>query len=365
MPVNNSESSQLYDLVELPTDHKSNDQISTSEPLPQVVVLPELKEKEDGVTWSPQEKQAMEKKLLFLTTQLARSQIVNTNLIAQIEDLNGQLITQMTQIKALQEQKIDISSLSSESELLQTIIQRQPTLLPMKKEKDKKLLAAKSQKKPKDAFSGAVEFGFSYAQDNQVVRSVNGSLILNYEQPDLYKLNSNFKLAIKEEDGERSAEKYRWQLQGDYYLDPSNLVFARSDMQRNQFASYEKEDTYTIGYGRIIFAQDKHKFNIEVGPGYRIEVPNVDEDEVYVDEMILRTNLNYERAISESLQIKVSTVWEMGNENSIYSATFKAQNKIYRELYLIFGSEYKYTQNVPVDTLRTEFSTGLNLMYAF
>jgi len=58
-------------------------------------------------------------------------------------------------------------------------------------------------------------------------------------------------------------------------------------------------------------------------------------------------------------------VWEMGRENSIYSVNFKAQNKIYRELYLIFDFEYKYTQNVPVDTVNKDISTGLKLLYAF
>jgi putative salt-induced outer membrane protein len=386
LSVGNSNAPEAKDILEQIDQNKVYEIINEVpasqllEQSPQIACVPEKKKSKENVALFYQEKQRNEDKLALLASQLAMFKSQNENLTAQIAHLNRQLIAQTSQINTLQKdmrkaRKVNSSLLVSERDLLKTNIQRQPNLLKTKAPEncidkiaeksmaDKKSVIAKET--PKDAFSGAVEFGFSYAQDNQVVRSVNGRLVLNYEKSDLNKLNSNFKFEVKEVDDERSAEKFRWQLQVDHYLDPRNLVFARSDMQRSQFASYEKEDTYTIGYGRIVFDHDKHKFNIEVGPGYRMAEPNADEDEVSVNEFILRTNLNYERVISESLQIKMNTVWEMGDENSIYSATFKAQNKIYRELYLIFDSEYKYTQNVPVDTLSQEFSTGLNLMYAF
>lgn len=326
------------------------------------------------------ERQENKHKLAILESQLVEYKEKNKKSTTQMDRLNSQVLAQMNQINELQKNnKEEVenkpSLLLSESELLKTNIQSQPDLLQRKvlensdeqtfdtKGMDQQSAGTRAKTKFKSELSGAVEFGFSYEQDNQVVRAVNGRLILNYEQANLNKLNSNFKFEVKDEDDERSAEKFRWQLQEDHYLDSQNSLFARSDLQRSQFASYEQEDIYTVGYGRIIFDHDKHKFNIEVGSGYRMAVPNADDDSI--NEFIFRTNLNYERIISESLQIKMNSAWEKGYENSIYSATFKAQNKIYRELYLIFNTEYKYTKNVPAGTLNDEFSTGLNLMYAF
>ena len=143
------------------------------------------------------------------------------------------------------------------------------------------------------------------------------------------------------------------------------LLFARSDLSRSQFSSYEQEDVFTVGYGRIVLNTPKHKFNIEVGPGYRFAVPNVGEDSVSIDEFIVRTRLNYERIITDSLQVKADTVIEAGHSNSIYNVNFKAQNRIYQELYIVFDFEYKYTQNVPVDTVNKEVNSGLSLLYAF
>jgi len=320
------------------------------------------------------EKPKVDKKLLLLEAKLAQTEQQNKLLAAQIDRLNSALAEQNSQIDALQKdntellkvQELQPVAVVSEVDLIKNNIQSQPDLLPRKSPKSvpEKSEATAVNELAGD-LSGSVEFGFSYAQDNKETRSVNGRLILDYERPDLYTLNSNLKFEMEDEDNEKSAEKYRWQLQGDYYLDPLNLVFLRSDMQGSQFASYNREDIYTLGYGRILFEEVKHKFSIEVGPGYRMAVPNVGTEAISVDEFIIRTRLNYERIVSESLQLKMETVLEIGRENSIYAATFKAQNRIYRELYLIFNTEYKYTENVPVDSLNKEVTSGLNLMYAF
>lgn len=320
------------------------------------------------------EKPKVDKKLLLLEAKLAQAEQQNKLLAAQINSLNSALAEQNSHINALQKdntellqvQELQPVAVVSEVDLIKNNIQSQPDLLPRKPPKS---AAEKSEATADNGlegdFSGSVEFGFSYAQDNKVTRAVNGRLILDYERPDLYTLNSNLKFEMEDEDNEKSAEKYRWQMQADYYLDPLNLVFIRSDMQGSQFASYDREDIYTLGYGRIVFEEIKHKFSIEIGPGYRMAVPNVGTDAISVDEFIIRTRLNYERIVSESLQLKMETVFEIGKENSIYAATFKAQNRIYRELYLIFNTEYKYTENVPVDSINKEVTSGLNLMYAF
>ncbi len=162
-----------------------------------------------------------------------------------------------------------------------------------------------------------------------------------------------------------TTERYRWQLQSDYNLDPNNLLFARSDISRSQFSSYEQEDIFTVGYGRIFLNTEKHKFNIEVGLGYRFAVPNTGKDAVSIDEFIVRARLNYERIVTDTLQVKLDTVLEAGHSNSVYTLSFKAQNRIYQELYLIFDFECKFTENVPVDTVNEEVTTGLSLLYAF
>ena len=214
-------------------------------------------------------------------------------------------------------------------------------------------------------FSGAVEFGFNYEQENELTKSAEGRLILDYNVVDQYNINNDIKFEFEDEEDEETENEWRWQLQGNYNLDPVNLIFLRSDIQRSQSASYGKEDTFTAGYGHIFFNENNHKFNTEFGPGYKLAEPNDGEDEVSFNEFIIRTKLNYERIVTESLQVTLGSVFELGHKNSVYGVEFKAQNRIYQELYLIFDINYKYNQNVPEESENDELSTGFNLQYAF
>ncbi|PKG39485.1 DUF481 domain-containing protein [Psychromonas sp. Urea-02u-13] len=290
-----------------------------------------------------------------------------------LRDREEVLVSHQRKIEQLEEQtKIaENNRFKTDIDLVKKSIEYQPDLVNVKSAEKSSLQSTAIGKESltdeieSKRFSGSVEFGFTYEQDNQVTKAVNGRLILDYDEPDKYNINSDLDFEFEDEDGETSTEKYRWQLQSDYNLDPHNLMFARSDVNRSQFSSYEQEDIFTVGYGRIFFSNEKHKFNAEVGPGYRFAVPNVGEDAVSIDEFIVRTRLNYERIITDSLQVKVDTVLEAGHSNSVYSLSFKAQNRIYQELYLTFSFDYKFTENVPVDTVNKEVSSGLSLLYAF
>ncbi|PKF63137.1 hypothetical protein CW745_06890 [Psychromonas sp. psych-6C06] len=293
--------------------------------------------------------------------------IVDKELLAQ----ETRLQQQRQKIETLQKTEKVLPLFQSDIQLVKKSIDKQPDLIkkkaPITERHTEHLIEQQTDiiVTETDNFSGSVEFGFAYEQDNQVTRSLNGRLILDYDEPEKYNINSDLDFEFENEDGEKSTDKYRWQLQSDYNLSPVNLVFARSDISRSQFSSYEREDIFTAGYGRIFFDTERHKFNVEIGPGYRFAKPNYGEDAVSVDEFIVRTRLNYERVLSDSLQVSMDTTLETGRENSVYNLNLKAQNRIYQELYLIFSFDFKYNQNVPIDTVNEEISSGLSLLYAF
>ena len=280
------------------------------------------------------------------------------------------LLSNNRKIEQLEEQRKTVENhrFTTDIDQVKNSIIYQPDLVNVKlskKNASQSKTAQESLSNERKHFSGSVEFGYTYEQDNQITKAVKGRLILDYDEPNAYNINSDLDFEFENEDGETSTEKYRWQFQSDYNLDLDNLVFARSDVNRSQFASYEQEDIFTVGYGRIFFNTEKHKFNAEMGAGYRFSVPNVGKDTVSVDEFIVRTRLNYERILSDNLQVKMDMSLEAGQSNSVYSLNFKAQNRIYQELYLIFDFEYKFTENVPIDTVNKEVASGLSLLYAF
>ena len=332
-------------------------------------------------------------------TQFISLSTENQNLIDKLSTLDNQVNIQESYLAeslkreealtvALQKQKLQQASLlSSPINRIKTSIDQQPDLLKNKQKSTNKdaisdaefidiavennaiktdiVDSNEEEAEMVEPFTGAVEFGFNFDRDNQLTKSAEGRLILDYDIVDKYNINSDVKFEFENEDSEDTKNKFRWQLQGNYNLDTTNLAFIRSDIQRAKFASYEQEDTFSVGYGHIFFNQNNHKFNTEIGPGYKLAVPNDGEEEISIDEFIIRTRLNYERIISENLQVTLEGTLELGKANSVYESRFRAQNRIYQQLYLIFDVNYKFNQNVPDGNENEELSTGLNLQYAF
>lgn len=340
-----------------------------------------IKQKDREIKKVQQGRSAQAEKIALLEDKNRKLQQQLLLLGMTLEKNEALVFTQKKEIKTLQKGQSK-NAFQTDIELVKKSIDKQPNLIKAKPvvieplegpETEKQVFihdmgAAEEVSEDEvivDKFTGSIEFGFIYEQDNHVTKAVKGRLILDYDEIDRYNFNSDLDFEFEQEDGEMSTDKYRWQLQADYNLTRSNLVFARSDINRSQFSSYEQEDIFTVGYGHIFFNTERHKFNVEVGPGYRFAIPNAGESAVSADELIVRTRLNYERIVNENLQVTADTVLEIGHENSVYSLNLKAQNRIYQELYLVFDFAYKYTENVPVDTVNTEITSGLSLLYAF
>lgn len=284
--------------------------------------------------------------------------------LASIQIENQQL--QESLVEAQQTQKAK-KALVSNNQQVKDSIDRKPDLV----KNVNKPVSSESQetKLPEeelyDPFSGSVEFGFSYDQDNNTERAIEGTLVLDYEVPEQYKLHNDLYIEFEDEDGKTQTSKQRWQLQGDYNLAPQDFIYVRTDLQRSRFASYEQEDVYAVGYGRIVINTKTHILTLEAGPGYKTAKPNEGEDEITIDEAIIRAYFSYSFVFSDALQLTSQGAVETGKSNTTYNAIVKAQNRIYQQLYLVFDVDYKYTTTVPDDSVNREVSSGVNLLYAF
>ena len=335
-------------------------------------------------------KETYQKLLNKLKAELAASNAINASLVNRLNDVQQIVDIKNDQINTLQKaNKIlrveNLPAIKSDVELVKEAIESEPDIIKFEavpSEPDKPIINIEDQivsteeninkgvydkpAKPSN-FSGSVEFGFSYSENSIQTRDMNGRFVATYEEKEKFKLNSEINFELREEDSSMTASNMRWQLQGDRYFNPRNFMYVSSDLLRSDFTSYDEEDTYTIGYGRVILAQEKNELNIEIGSGYRRALPNVDADAdaESINEAILSIGVYNKHSLSSSVQIGLDSELEFGMENSIYSTSLKLQNKIYRQLFLISESNYKYTKNVPDGTSNKDLSTNLKLKYAF
>lgn len=335
------------------------------------VKIAQLKDKN-----AAQEKRIVEQRWLINHLQKQNSQLQDDN-----ETTKQQLETKDAELVSLTKKhqtELAIANKprkpNSDIELMKAQIDTQPDLIttkikkkPKEQSEEVKEESRSPVKEPSnwDNFSGLTEFGYNFEKDNKTTRGLEGRLMLDYTKHEAYKINSDFEFEFEDEDDVETTNKSRWQLQSDYNLTPISTVFARADLNTSRYSSYNKEHIYSVGYGRILIDNKSHHLLAEAGPGYRSAEPNSGKNAVTVHEPIGRLRFQYSFIATKNLELKFDSVTEIGNENNIYTSILQAQNKIYRELYLVFEFEYKYTENVPVDTVNEEYTSGLKLLYAF
>jgi len=337
-----------------------------------------------------EDKEKYQRLINELKAKLLASNDINASLLNHLNDVqeivdikNDQINTLQNANKTLQKANKTLSienspAIKSDIELVKEAIASEPDIIkfePSLPSPDKPIVDIEDkadediyEELPKlSNFSGSVEFGFSYSENTIKTRDINGRFIATYEEKQNFKLNSEINFELREEDNNMTANNMRWQLQGDRYFNSRNFMYVNSDLLRSRFTSYDKEDTFTIGYGRVILAQEKNELNIEIGSGYRRALPNIDTDASAesVDEAIVSFGVYNKHSLSSTLQIGLDNELELGMENTIYSTSLKLQNKIYRQLFLISESNYKYIKNVPDGTSNNDLSTTLKLKYAF
>lgn len=301
--------------------------------------------------------------------EIAALQVRNQQLHSEKIALQQQVDESAIKIVALQKSNQQLTEKSenieqkSDVEKMKERIALQPK---NDRKKNKNVIEKEDQDKEEPSnFSGLTEFGFTDEKDNKKTQTIKGRLMLDYTEKDKYSLNTDYEFEFKTEDSVQTTNKYRWQTQADYNLSPISSVFLRADLNRSKYSSYDKEDIYAVGYGRDLYKSKTQNLHFEVGPGYRQSDPNVGKDAVTVNEVITRVRVQYDHVISETLALKLDAVTEIGDKNNIYTSSFSMQKNIYRQLYLVYKFEYKYTENVPADTDQDEISSALKLLYAF
>src|SRR5699024_2274482 len=68
----------------------------------------------------------------------------------------------------------------------------------------------------------------------------------------------------------RVDERYFGSYKLDHKIDEANYIFNLLTAEKDRFSGYTYETTYALGYGRRFFDNDRHRLDIEAGPGFRL-----------------------------------------------------------------------------------------------
>ncbi len=213
-------------------------------------------------------------------------------------------------------------------------------------------------------WSGDAEFGYVDTSGNTEETTIKSRAEANREK-DEWRYNITFDSLNSETSGERSAEKYFLSNRLAYQYNDNNFVFAYASYDDDRFSGFEHQATVAAGWGRRLLNNDAMRWDVEIGPGYRIS--KVDDDAIGEDsdEAIIRGFTQYSWDFSETANFSQSLNVEAGSDNTISKSITALKVQIIGSLALKLSYTIKYTEEVPAATKHADTETAVTVVYSF
>ncbi|MGI2260521.1 DUF481 domain-containing protein [Shewanella sp. GXUN23E] len=221
------------------------------------------------------------------------------------------------------------------------------------------------QEPPSD-FKAEVETGFQLNTGNTESTSFNGRTKLVYDTSNA-RQEGTLKAYFASDSEKTTAEKYDLQLQSNYKLNGS-YIYGRGDFTWDQFGSYTEIFTVSSGYGFDAIKDSDTRLSLEVGPGYRYNLPQEESEQtsaIAEKDLILRLAAKFEQRIHEYTSLTADVTSEVGENNNTLSLDMAYKNTIFLNWAFKVGFNIKYTEVVPLGSKQTDTVSTFNLLYTF
>ncbi|MFA7488141.1 MAG: DUF481 domain-containing protein, partial [Lysobacteraceae bacterium] len=133
--------------------------------------------------------------------------------------------------------------------------------------------------------------------------------------------------------------------------------------ENDDFAPYEYQTTFSMGYGHQFIDNERTSLLTEVGPGYRrAKSASTGETE---SELIGRGLLDYKHQITDTTTLFNTLLIEAGSDNTFASNAFGVSVAMSEKLALKAGFDVRHNTDVGPGIEKTDKLTKLNLVYNF
>ncbi|MCW8335992.1 DUF481 domain-containing protein [Vibrio sp. SCSIO 43135] len=216
-----------------------------------------------------------------------------------------------------------------------------------------------------------VEFGYQAHDGNTESESLNTRMNAEYVSG-RYRTNGEWRFYNLYKDGEEDKNQSTYSIQSDYKLSPKTYLYGSFQGNDSKYTAYFKDYTLSAGLGYQFSYTDDFKLEVEVGPGFRYQEPNLDEiddDEIVfpdiVEEGIFRGNIASTWQALEHLSLSADITIVTGHSNTRTDLDLSATNDITDHIALKFSYDQTYHDKVPEGLDKSDSIFSVNILFSF
>lgn len=209
-------------------------------------------------------------------------------------------------------------------------------------------------------WTGKGELGGSFASGNSENEAVNASIEMKGAY-DKWVHTLGFAGNYGNDGTDTTAQ--RWELRGQTQHEFTDRAygFGAARYEDDRFSAYDYQASLSGGLGYKIIDDDRTKFWVQGGPGYRFaEFRDTGESE---DGVIIRGDLGLDHQLTETTKIVERFLVESGSDNTYLQNDIGLQVAINGALALRLGYQVRHNTDVAPGTEKTDTLTTIGLIY--
>lgn len=210
-------------------------------------------------------------------------------------------------------------------------------------------------------WSGTAALGFLSTSGNTDSSSLNGGLEINYKTGN-WRHRLRGRAINTSQDNATTAEAYNVDWRSNYDFSETSYVVGVLDWRKDRFSGFPRQFSQTVAYGRRLIETEKHRLNAELGGGAK-QLDAADGTET--TDFIVRGDLDYTWAFSESASFEQEFLVESGDTNTFIESISSVKARLIGELALVASYTIRNNSEVPSGTDETDTFAALSLEYAF
>lgn len=213
-----------------------------------------------------------------------------------------------------------------------------------------------------------IEFGYQSESGNNSSQSLHSRLELNYTSGQV-RNSGELKYASKEDEGIEKKNQIVLELQSDYKISSDYYLYANLQGMDSKYTAYYKDFTFSSGLGYQLSNTKTLVIELEAGPGYRYQEPNLDEldddDLIFpdvVEEAIFRGNVHLQWKMFDSLELEADMTVVTGHSNTRLDTEFSLINNLTEHTALKFSQSREMLDRVPPGLEKIDRVSSITLL---
>ena len=223
--------------------------------------------------------------------------------------------------------------------------------------------AAEEEKKEKESpWSTTAGLGYVNTSGNTNTETLVFKFDTAYEI-EHWKHELHFDTLNASTDNITTADRKRLSAQSNYKFRPRDYFYGNFTYEDDKFSGFEYQAKFSLGYGRKLLTLEKHKLDVEIGPGYRnFKVDNALDSE---DEALLRLAGFYKWKISDYSEFNQDLIGDFGEDQDEWRSVTALRTSINKSFSLRMTYTVRYLDVVPAGNDNYDRETAVTLDYTF